>query len=142
MHFLRRSRSSKRKSQPRGFTMIELLVVATIMAVLAAVGLVSYQSAARNGRNGKRKADLETVRSALVLYRTDTGAYPTGNGTNSAFNSAVTTLDNNDYLSTGTVSDPKNVSPYVYTYESDGVTFTLCANLEPEPVTQYCIDNP
>ncbi|MCL4208570.1 hypothetical protein KJZ63_02975, partial [Patescibacteria group bacterium] len=54
-----------------GFTMIELLVVTTIIIILTSIGLVSYTSANRSARNGKRKADMEMVRQALVLYRTD-----------------------------------------------------------------------
>ena len=63
----------KRKN---GFTLIELLVVATIIVVLSAIGLVSFTNAGKSARNSKRKSDLETVRQALVLYKSDTGAYP------------------------------------------------------------------
>lgn len=59
-----------------GFTLIELLVVATIIVVLSAIGLVSFTNAGKSARNSKRKSDLETVRQALVLYKSDTGAYP------------------------------------------------------------------
>jgi type II secretory pathway pseudopilin PulG len=125
-----------------GFTMIELLVTVTIMIVLTAIGLVSYQNATRNARNGKRKTDLETVRSALVLYRTDVGTYPAGGGTNGAFNTMVTTLNGNGYLSSPTITDPDNQDPYRYIYTSNTVTFTLCGTLEPDPGTAYCITNP
>ena len=59
-----------------GFTMIELLVAATILSILAAIGLVSFNSANVRARDGKRKADLEQARSALELYRSDVGYYP------------------------------------------------------------------
>lgn len=59
-----------------GFTLIELLVVATIIVVLSAIGLVSFTNAGKSARNSKRKSDLETVRQALVLYKSDTGSYP------------------------------------------------------------------
>lgn len=120
-----------------GFTMIELLVVATIIIVLTTIGLVSYQKTNQNARNGKRKTDLETVRQALVLYRTDQGSYPIG----SAFNTMITAIST--YLAATSVVDPLNATPYVYSYSSiDGITFQLCSYLEPDPGTQYCVTNP
>lgn len=62
----------------RGFTLIELLVAMTIVAVLLGMALISYQGARKSARDGKRKADLEEVRSALEMYRTDIGIYPPG----------------------------------------------------------------
>lgn len=125
----------KKFSNKNGFTMIELLVVTTIIIVLTAIGLVSFTSANRNARNGKRRADLETVRQALVLYRTDNGSYPA----TTSFNTMMTTIS--DYTSSTTVTDPKNEDTYVYAYTSDGVNFTLSAYLEPD-ATLYSLDNP
>lgn len=125
----------KKFKQQFGFTMIELLVVTTIIIVITAIGLVSYTSANRNARNGKRKADLEMVRQALVLYRTDNGSYPSG----SVFNNMMTTIS--DYTSATTVTDPKNEGVYVYSYTSDGIEFTLSAYLEPDD-TLYAVTNP
>lgn len=118
-----------------GFTMIELLVVTTIIIVITSIGLVSYTSANRSARNGKRKADMEMVRQALVLYRTDNGTYPA----TSNFATMLSTIS--DYTSATSVTDPKNEGSYVYSYTSDGVVFTLTANLEPNG-TPYSINNP
>jgi general secretion pathway protein G len=123
------------KKRQFGFTMIELLVVTTIIIVITAIGLVSYTAANRNARNGKRKADLEMVRQALVLYRTDNGSYPSG----TVFNTMMSTIS--DYTSATTVTDPKNEDIYVYSYSSDGITFTLTGYLEPDG-TAYAISNP
>ena len=66
----------------RGFTLIEVLVSATIISVLVAIGVVSFQSVNKRSRNTKRKADIEQVRSALEMYRADMGYYPSsGSGT-------------------------------------------------------------
>lgn len=62
-----------------GFTLIELLVAMTVMAVLIAVGLLSYQGSKKAARDGKRKADIEQIRSALEIYRSDCKTYPTSN---------------------------------------------------------------
>jgi len=66
------------KEKKKGFTLIELLVAMTVASVLMGLALVSYQGARKSARDGKRKADLEQIRSALEMYRADKGEYPCG----------------------------------------------------------------
>lgn len=121
-----------------GFTMIELLVVVTIMIVLTTIGLVSYRGATQNARNGKRATDIESVRSALVLYRADTGSYPA----TSDFSAMLSAIAS--YYSAATLNDPINEAPHVYTYSSDGVTFEICYTQEPyvDSSDEICLYNP
>jgi len=65
----------------QGFTLVEMLVVVTIIALLVATGTVVYTNSMRNARNAKRGSDLETIRQALILYRSDNGCYPASLGT-------------------------------------------------------------
>lgn len=137
----------KKKS---GFTLIELLVVATILIVLSAIGLVSFTNAGKSARNSKRKADLETVRQALVLYKSDTGSYPSGlSGATYAL--MIATLSNGNYISSPTPLDPKDgqigcgdeVSGETicrYVYSGATTSFTLTAPMENEP--NYVLRNP
>lgn len=127
-----------------GFSMIELLVVATIMILLTTIALVSYRVATQNSRNAKRKTDLQTVRQALVLYRSDNGCYPA----DSSFSAMLVTLG--EYL-TDTPYDPagSSASPlYVYTPVDAGDCgddmargFVLEAFLEPDDEV-YSLGNP
>lgn len=66
----------KRLQTKKGFTLIEVLVAATIIGVLASVAIGSYSIATKNSRDARRKSDLETLRSAIELYRADNGRYP------------------------------------------------------------------
>lgn len=120
----------------RGFTLIELLVTMTLIAVLAGLALVSYQGARRTARDGKRKADLEEIRSALEMCYADTGSYP-----GVTFGGSLT-CGENTYMDSVPV-DPINSGDYFYTYNTpDGVTYQLCANkLETTGVT-HCVYNP
>ena len=59
-----------------GFTLIELLVVISIMGILLALSVFGMQDARRASRDGKRKADIEQIRSALEMYKADCGKYP------------------------------------------------------------------
>lgn len=60
----------------RGFSLIELLVVTTIIGVLLTVVAISFQTANRNARDTRRKADLQEIRGILENYRLENGAYP------------------------------------------------------------------
>lgn len=127
---------TKRQSQS-GFTMIELLVVVTIIIVLTTIGLISYRQVGINARNGKRKADMETLRQSLVLYRSDEGTYPD----TSNFDDMVTEIS--EYVSQTNFTDPKGAddATYLYSYTSDGSDFTLNAVLEPDE-TDYSLSSP
>jgi len=59
-----------------GFTLIELLVVTTIISLLSGIGLVSYTQFIKKSRDERRKADLNNIRSALEMYRSDNDTYP------------------------------------------------------------------
>lgn len=125
-----------------GFTMIELLVVATIIIVLSTIGLVSYRNAGINARDAKRQADLQMVRQALVLYRTENGSYPVTEPGSVSGNLA--TIDGlADFLGTEIVQDPKDPEPpHIYNYSSDGRTFILTAFLEKDPLAPFQLVNP
>lgn len=122
-----------------GFSMIELLVVATIMIVLTTIGLVSYQNAGKKSRDAKRKADLQIVRQALVLSKADGNSYPAG-GT--PFSTVVSSLQNGGYLTSEVIIDPKSPAQnYTYSCCVNG-KFTLGATLEGEAVTSYTLQSP
>ncbi|OGE75347.1 MAG: hypothetical protein A3C85_02345 [Candidatus Doudnabacteria bacterium RIFCSPHIGHO2_02_FULL_48_21] len=63
-----------------GFTIIELLVVISIIALLASVILVSLNSARAKARNAKRVSDLLQIQTALELYYDDNNRYPVSGG--------------------------------------------------------------
>ena len=57
-----------RKRGAGGFTLLELLVVITIIAILAAIGLGNYTRTLSRGRDAKRRADLKAIQNALEQY--------------------------------------------------------------------------
>jgi prepilin-type N-terminal cleavage/methylation domain-containing protein len=59
-----------------GFTLIEIVVVATIISLLASVGLVTYAQFTKQSRDAKRKIDIETIRGSVELYRSNNDTYP------------------------------------------------------------------
>lgn len=60
----------------KAFTLIELVVVISIIAVLAGVVIVNTSSAQKIARDNKRKADLTTIQSTLELFQIENRKYP------------------------------------------------------------------
>lgn len=63
-----------------GFTLVEMLVVTSIMGLLSSVVLSSTQSARALARDAQRVQDLAQIKNALELYYDDNGVYPPAPG--------------------------------------------------------------
>ena len=126
----------------RGFTFVELLVVVTIIAVLSGIGIASFTSTNQRARDSKRKADLEAIRSALEICRSENGAYPAGLDL-----VLDTQIDCGGTIYLNVIPlDPRDGQAgygYEYTYAT-ATTYTLCAlQMEGENETSpYCVTNP
>lgn len=122
----------------KGFTLVELIIVITIIGILATLGFANYQTSMQRARDGKRKADLEQIRSALEMCRTDTRSYPLTGGF--SFGGSLS-CGGQTYMNPVPV-DPKNSTPYIYTYSGSANSYTLCANQLEIEGTSYCVTNP
>jgi len=60
----------------RGFTLIEILVVITILGILAALIVPRIMDRPDQARATAARADVNAVMSALKLYKLDNGTYP------------------------------------------------------------------
>jgi prepilin-type N-terminal cleavage/methylation domain-containing protein len=59
-----------------GFTMIELLVAISIMAILTGIGAYSFNNAQVKARDNHKKQELAQIKAALELYYQENGSYP------------------------------------------------------------------
>jgi general secretion pathway protein G len=66
-----------RKRDERGFTLIELMVVIVILGILAGLIIPRIMGRPDEARRAKARMQLESLETALKLYRLDNGNYPT-----------------------------------------------------------------
>ena len=59
-----------------GFTLVELLIVAILLAILAAIVVPQFASTTTEAEESALRANLAAMRSAMDLYRQQHGEYP------------------------------------------------------------------
>lgn len=97
------------KRSQKGFTLVELLVVISIIGVLATLVLLQLSSARARARDTKRIADVNQIRTSVESYFEDNnGTYPT----------AIDSTSIGKYL-TKVPTDPLTAQPYGYSYHTN-----------------------
>jgi general secretion pathway protein G len=63
-------------SYGRGFTLIELMVVIVILGILAGLIIPRIMGRPEEARRMKARVQIESIETALKLYKLDNGSYP------------------------------------------------------------------
>ncbi len=105
-----------------GFSLIELLVVISIIGVLTAVLMINFVGARERSRDAKRIQDLTNLRNALRMYYNDNQAYPSP-GVNNCPNCLSTAIGSSYLIGVSEIG-------YSYSAASDGNSFVIKAGLE------------
>jgi len=140
------------KKHSFGFSLIELLVVISIISLLTAVGYVNFSESREISRDADRRADLRNLQTAIELYKNENGRYPEGcRGPNQWSGQTGTTYacaSGNQYI-VGLAPeyipvlpvDPKKIevanSGYMYTVNPEGTVYKIMVKntVESEVVT-------
>lgn len=107
----------------KGFTLLELLIVISIIGILVTVATASYSSSQKKARNSRRMSDMKSVQNAAEQYYADNNAaYPPD------------TSFGDEYLPSGWPNDPKSSFTYEYTPSpaapASATSYIACAQME------------
>ncbi len=105
----------------RGFTLVELMIVITVIAILSTIAVVSFTRVQKQSRDTKRKGDVRSLATALQAYFTEINSYPATLGTLTPTYIPSIPVDPNGDTRVGS-----------YSYSQSGVSnmFTLCVGQE------------
>lgn len=113
----------------RAFTLIELLVVIAIVGIISGAIVVQMNGAINATEDATKKADLNTIKKALTIYKAETGnSYPTESGCTIG-SCANLDVALSGIMPTGMAGD--------YTYSSDGTSYTISAILSSGYAYEY-----
>lgn len=102
------------------FTLLEILVVISIIGILVALGTAAFSTTQKKSRDARRQADIKAVQGGLEQYYAKNNAYPID----------LNEANDNTIFPAGLPSDPRDVSPYQYQFNLAADGFCICATLE------------
>lgn len=117
----------------KGFTLIEMLVVISLIGILAALALVSFGASQKQARDTTRKSDLRQYQTSLEMYGNLTnGLFPSRTSASSASSTLCDDLNVRLEPDIDCSEDPKigaDPTYYTYKYISNGTSGTTTATL-------------
>lgn len=120
------------KKKTSGFTLIELMVVMTVISILVGMVLYGLNRSQAAARDTSRQQIMNGLQTALERYYGDNQSYPTGSfcvmvGTLTTGSQAYLTSGPEDPTKVSVCGGdtPGSVGGATYSYNSDGQTYTL-----------------
>ncbi|MFH2061591.1 MAG: prepilin-type N-terminal cleavage/methylation domain-containing protein, partial [Candidatus Beckwithbacteria bacterium] len=105
----------------QGFTLLELLVVISIIGILMAIGATSFSTAQKRGRDSRRMGDMKAIQKALEQCYALDSVYPAV-GTSISCSGGAVTMNQ-------VPSNPKGIA-YIYTRNAGNTAYCACVLLE------------
>lgn len=116
----------RKAQQKKGFTLVELLLVVTIIGILAGAVLMNFRGQTDKAKGARAKADIQSLETVLNLYEMDIGDYPSSDeGLGALTQDPGVEGWNGPYLTKKITRDPWGAD-YVYQYPgSKGINYDL-----------------
>ncbi len=139
-----------KKLDQKGFTLVELLVVITILAILATIAFTIFSGTQKSARDARRRADIDAIATAMETHYGQNGQY-----SGLCQITSTPTYDCNQWFTGGLPQDPQNNDTFKYCTKATGTscissgpavaqgvpaagtTWVVCAALE-NSTTPHC----
>lgn len=125
------------KIQKIWFTLVELIVVISIVIVLSTIGFTQYTSSIWEARNSARIGDMANIKMAFKNHKNKTGLYPTPAGSISLTNQWTQIISQGTLASSVDVNDFQNKPidpllkvPYLFSTNKNNSTYQIGISLE------------
>lgn len=115
-----------------GFSLVELMVVISIIAILMALGAVSYTTAQQKARDAARRTDMKALQDGFEQYYTVNGGY----------NATCSLMAVQPFIPAGLPVDPQPSTTTPYFFSCSANDYTVCAHLENEKGNADATGNP
>ena len=119
----------RRLHSQRGFTLLEMMIVVSIIAILAGILIPNFTHARAQAQTAACEANLREIATAFELYFADNQVYPAGSNTKIVANTIAS--GGVDYLNT-VPQDPSALTP------GANYTFTSSATSNPPSYVITC----
>lgn len=114
-----------------GFTLVEMLVVISIIAILSAILAGGYVNSQKSSRDAARKINLKSISDALNSYYADYGSYPDPNDLIDSQGGFSSEIDGEVYIYMKKVPEEiGSMLPIKYEVSPTNRSFRLFTNLE------------
>ncbi len=134
----------KKINKKFGFTLVEMLVVISIIGILTSVLAGGYVNSQKNSRDAARKIQLKSISDALNSFYADNGVYPSDDGIGTTGVNGLIygqgQLDDgkgNIYIKKMPKEMKDDLQQIKYVVSSTGKSFWLFTNLE-NPEDRAC----
>jgi len=127
-----------KKINTQAFTLVELIVVATILVILATMWFAAFSDSIPDARDAERKASIAQISSALSSYHSERQVLPNPGSSFELILSGETVANQWKFNNTVRINnklnnlptDPYSESPYAYSMTANKQEFQLAATLE------------
>lgn len=108
------------KTKKNAFTLLEILVVISIIGILVALGTAAFSTTQKKGRDARRKSDIKAIQNGFEQYHSKADSYP----------SSLTEANDLTIFPAGLPEDPKSIGEYIYTINFGEDAYCACTLLE------------
>ncbi len=117
--------------QESGFTIVELLIVVVVIAILAAITIVSYNGIQNRANDTAIRSDLANAAKKVEAYKIETGTYPVPVAPDDSTGVVAAALNGmksskGAYLMQQLTSESNTVN-FIYCVDTTGTTYRLAS---------------